>query len=78
MRLGERRHGCLHSTGSAAVEELHLPTEADCKWGFFILHTENSFAAIFINNIEKHYFFSESILYYLDFYSSVCIKREPV
>lgn len=35
MRLGERRHGCLHSAGSAAVEELHLPTETDSKYIIF-------------------------------------------
>lgn len=29
MRLGRHHYGCLHSTGSTAVEELHLPTKTN-------------------------------------------------
>lgn len=49
MRLGRRQHGCLHSTGSAALEELHLPPETDSECECFKQVTpENNGLAVHI------------------------------
>lgn len=33
VRLGRHQHGCLHSAGSTAMEELHLPTKTNREYG---------------------------------------------